>query len=151
MWASSFLLLLSFRHGVWGFQFSLSCLTFTFWYMEFKTWASWFSLSIRNQVSHSRSSRNHWPSLSLTLFHFQIKIHAWFNSVNWRRMEAGRVKPPFEPDPHAVYAKVKSFTKYKGKIISEPHAVYAKVKTFTKIYLIQRQKSYHTRTQSMPR
>ena len=21
-------------------------------------------------------------------------------------MEAGRVKPPFEPDPHAVYAKV---------------------------------------------
>ena len=36
----------------------------------------------------------------------QIKIHAWFNSVNWRRMEAGRVKPPFEPDPHAVYAKV---------------------------------------------
>ena len=41
-----------------------------------------------------------------TVLNSQIKIHAWFNSVNWRRMEAGRVKPPFEPDPHAVYAKV---------------------------------------------
>merc|ERR1712107_774457 len=38
----------------------------------------------------------------------EIKIHVWFNSVNWRRMEAGRVKPPFEPDPHAVYAKFNS-------------------------------------------
>ena len=35
-----------------------------------------------------------------------MKIHPWFNSVHWRRLEAGRVKPPFEPDPHAVYAKV---------------------------------------------
>ena len=35
----------------------------------------------------------------------EVKIHPWFNSVNWRRMEAGRVKPPFEPDHHAVYAK----------------------------------------------
>ena len=38
----------------------------------------------------------------------EVKIHPWFNSVNWRRMEAGRDKPPFEPDPHAVYAKVRS-------------------------------------------
>ena len=44
--------------------------------------------------------------LASSHFNSQIKIHAWFNSVNWRRMEAGRVKPPFEPDPHAVYAKV---------------------------------------------
>ena len=36
----------------------------------------------------------------------EVKIHPWFNSVHWRRLEAGRVKPPFEPDPHAVYAKV---------------------------------------------
>merc|ERR1740123_2489673 len=36
----------------------------------------------------------------------EVKIHPWFNSVNWRRMEAGRAKPSFEPDPHAVYAKV---------------------------------------------
>merc|ERR1712223_25839 len=48
----------------------------------------------------------------------EIKIHAWFNSVNWRRMEAGRVKPPFEPDPHAVYAKdvldIEQFSTVKG-------------------------------------
>ena len=30
--------------------------------------------------------------------------------VNWRRIEAGREAPPFEPDPHAVYAKVKRGT-----------------------------------------
>ena len=36
----------------------------------------------------------------------EVKIHPWFNSINWRRMEAGRAKPSFEPDPHAVYAKV---------------------------------------------
>lgn len=35
----------------------------------------------------------------------EVKIHPWFNSINWRRMEAGRISPPFEPDPHAVYAK----------------------------------------------
>ncbi len=39
----------------------------------------------------------------------EVKIHPWFNSINWRRMEAGRDKPPFEPDPHAVYAKVRTF------------------------------------------
>ena len=42
-------------------------------------------------------------------------------------MEAGRVKPPFEPDPHAVYAKVKT--------ISDPHAVYATVKTYAKNHI----------------
>jgi len=48
----------------------------------------------------------------------EIKIHPWFNSVNWRRMEAGRIKPPFEPDPHAVYAKdvldIEQFSTVKG-------------------------------------
>lgn len=48
----------------------------------------------------------------------EVKIHSWFNSVNWRRMEAGRVKPPFEPDPHAVYAKdvldIEQFSTVKG-------------------------------------
>ena len=41
----------------------------------------------------------------------EVKIHPWFNSINWRRMEAGKDTPPFEPDPHAVYAKV-SIWKY---------------------------------------
>lgn len=48
----------------------------------------------------------------------EVKIHSWFNTVNWRRMEAGRVKPPFEPDPHAVYAKdvldIEQFSTVKG-------------------------------------
>jgi len=48
----------------------------------------------------------------------EVKIHPWFNSVHWRRLEAGRVKPPFEPDPHAVYAKdvldIEQFSTVKG-------------------------------------
>jgi len=48
----------------------------------------------------------------------EVKIHPWFNSVHWRRLEAGRIKPPFEPDPHAVYAKdvldIEQFSTVKG-------------------------------------
>jgi len=48
----------------------------------------------------------------------EVKIHPWFNSINWRRMEAGRIAPPFEPDPHAVYAKdvldIEQFSTVKG-------------------------------------
>jgi len=48
----------------------------------------------------------------------EVKIHPWFNSINWRRMEAGRIKPEFEPDPHAVYAKdvldIEQFSTVKG-------------------------------------
>ena len=36
----------------------------------------------------------------------EIMLHPWFLSgINWRRMAAGKVDPPFVPDPHAVYAK----------------------------------------------
>ena len=72
-------------------------------------------------------------------------------------MEAGRVKPPFEPDPHAVYAKVTNIHQKQSntyaKIISDLHAVYAKVEALTKSNLIDwlKQKSYQTRMQSMPR
>ena len=31
----------------------------------------------------------------------------WFSSIGWRRLKAGKEKPPFVPDPHAVYAKGK--------------------------------------------
>jgi len=34
-----------------------------------------------------------------------VKASSWFDTINWRRMEAGMEKPPFEPDPHNVYAK----------------------------------------------
>ena len=36
-----------------------------------------------------------------------VKASSWFDTINWRRMEAGMEKPPFEPDPHNVYAKVR--------------------------------------------
>jgi len=53
----------------------------------------------------------------------EIKVHSWFNSLNWRRMEAGREVPPFEPDPHAVYAKdvldIEQFSTVRGVNIDE--------------------------------
>jgi len=57
-------------------------------------------------------------TLTILTTPLQIKIHSWFNSVNWRRMEAGRVELPFSPDPHAVYAKdvldIEQFSTVKG-------------------------------------
>ena len=36
----------------------------------------------------------------------EVMSHPWFSSsINWRRLKAGKDKPPFVPDPHAVYAK----------------------------------------------
>jgi len=53
----------------------------------------------------------------------EVKIHPWFNSVNWRRMEAGRVDPPFSPDAHAVYAKdvldIEQFSTVKGVALDQ--------------------------------
>lgn len=47
-----------------------------------------------------------------------VREHAWFRSINWRRVEAGCVRPPFEPDPHAVYAKdvldIEQFSSVRG-------------------------------------
>ena len=38
--------------------------------------------------------------------------------LNWRRLKAGKEKPPFVPDPHAVYAKdvldIEQFSTVKG-------------------------------------
>ncbi|XP_055585465.1 G protein-coupled receptor kinase 2 [Uranotaenia lowii] len=46
------------------------------------------------------------------------KLHVFFNSINWKRLEAGLVEPPFVPDPHAVYAKdvldIEQFSTVKG-------------------------------------
>jgi len=53
----------------------------------------------------------------------EVKIQPWFNSVNWRRMEAGRVDPEFIPDAHAVYAKdvldIEQFSTVKGVDLDE--------------------------------
>ncbi|KAH8018947.1 hypothetical protein HPB51_014013 [Rhipicephalus microplus] len=48
----------------------------------------------------------------------QVKRHPFFKSLNWKRLEAGMLEPPFVPDPHAVYAKdvldIEQFSTVKG-------------------------------------
>ncbi|XP_058056135.1 G protein-coupled receptor kinase 2 [Anopheles bellator] len=48
----------------------------------------------------------------------EVKLHPFFNSINWKRLEAGVNDPPFVPDPHAVYAKdvldIEQFSTVKG-------------------------------------
>lgn len=47
-----------------------------------------------------------------------VKQHRFFAAMNWARLEAGMVKAPFVPDPHAVYAKdvldIEQFSTVKG-------------------------------------
>ncbi|XP_055848139.1 G protein-coupled receptor kinase 2 isoform X1 [Episyrphus balteatus] len=53
----------------------------------------------------------------------EIKLHPFFNVINWKRLEAGMVEPPFVPDPHAVYAKdvldIEQFSTVKGVNIDD--------------------------------
>ncbi|XP_064465827.1 G protein-coupled receptor kinase 2-like [Ornithodoros turicata] len=48
----------------------------------------------------------------------EVKRHPFFKSINWKRLEAGMLEPPFVPDPHAVYAKdvldIEQFSTVKG-------------------------------------
>merc|ERR1719282_1556567 len=48
----------------------------------------------------------------------EVMTHSWFSDTNWRRMKAGKERPPFIPDPHAVYAKdvldIEQFSTVKG-------------------------------------
>ncbi|XP_017089366.2 G protein-coupled receptor kinase 2 [Drosophila bipectinata] len=54
-----------------------------------------------------------------------VMAHPFFHStqLNWRRLEAGMLDPPFVPDPHAVYAKdvldIEQFSTVKGVNIDE--------------------------------
>ncbi|XP_020561735.1 G protein-coupled receptor kinase 5 isoform X2 [Oryzias latipes] len=47
-----------------------------------------------------------------------VKAHSFFKSINFKRMEAGIVDPPFFPDPRAVYCKdvldIEQFSTVKG-------------------------------------
>ncbi|KAL3270370.1 hypothetical protein HHI36_009416 [Cryptolaemus montrouzieri] len=58
----------------------------------------------------------------------QVKQHMFFQQVNWKRLEAGMVEPPFVPDPHAVYAKdvldIEQFSTVKGVNIDESDATF---------------------------
>ncbi|BHF63964.1 G protein-coupled receptor kinase 6 [Sparganum proliferum] len=60
-----------------------------------------------------------------------VKAHLWFEVMNWKRLEAGLIEPPFTPDPHAVYAKdvldIEQFSTVRGvKIEAEDYAFYRK-------------------------
>jgi len=35
----------------------------------------------------------------------ELKAHPFFSQVAWKKLEAGKLNPPFCPDPHSVYAK----------------------------------------------
>ncbi|XP_057177426.1 G protein-coupled receptor kinase 5 isoform X1 [Triplophysa rosa] len=63
-----------------------------------------------------------------------IKAHPFFKSINFTRLEAGRVKPPFIPDPRAVYCAdvldIDQFSTVKGVILNETdNGFYAKFNT----------------------
>ncbi|XP_028838877.1 rhodopsin kinase GRK1b [Denticeps clupeoides] len=51
----------------------------------------------------------------------ELKNQAFFKDLNWGRLEAGMLTPPFIPDPKAVYAKdigdVGAFSTIKGVVI----------------------------------
>uniref|UniRef100_A0A671VVY4 G protein-coupled receptor kinase n=1 Tax=Sparus aurata TaxID=8175 RepID=A0A671VVY4_SPAAU len=47
-----------------------------------------------------------------------VKAHSFFKNINFKRLEAGIVEPPFVPDPRAVYCKdvldIEQFSTVKG-------------------------------------
>ncbi|XP_020665279.1 rhodopsin kinase GRK1 isoform X1 [Pogona vitticeps] len=53
----------------------------------------------------------------------ELKSHALFQKMNWGRLEAGMVEPPFVPDPKVVYAKdigdVGAFSTVKGVVLDD--------------------------------
>ncbi|XP_077583782.1 rhodopsin kinase GRK1 [Stigmatopora nigra] len=53
-----------------------------------------------------------------------IRAHPFFNNINWRKLNAGIVPPPFIPDPKVVYAKslddVGAFSSVKGVALEDP-------------------------------
>ncbi|KAJ6654945.1 hypothetical protein lerEdw1_006416 [Lerista edwardsae] len=53
----------------------------------------------------------------------ELKNHPLFRKMNWGRLEAGLVKPPFVPDPKVVYAKdigsVGAFSTVKGVVLDD--------------------------------
>ncbi|KAH0626091.1 hypothetical protein JD844_000841 [Phrynosoma platyrhinos] len=53
----------------------------------------------------------------------ELKNHPLFQNMNWGRLEAGLVEPPFVPDPKVVYAKdiddVGAFSTVKGVMLDD--------------------------------
>uniref|UniRef100_A0A4W6FI27 G protein-coupled receptor kinase n=1 Tax=Lates calcarifer TaxID=8187 RepID=A0A4W6FI27_LATCA len=54
----------------------------------------------------------------------EIRAHPFFHDINWRKLNAGILPPPFVPDPKRVYAKslddVGAFSSVKGVTLEEP-------------------------------
>ncbi|KAG7467030.1 hypothetical protein MATL_G00148900 [Megalops atlanticus] len=54
----------------------------------------------------------------------ELRAHPFFSNVNWRKLEAGILPPPFVPDSRTVYAKdlddVGAFSTVKGVTLEEP-------------------------------
>ncbi|XP_019750012.1 rhodopsin kinase GRK1 isoform X1 [Hippocampus comes] len=54
----------------------------------------------------------------------EIRAHPFFRDINWRKLNAGIVPPPFIPDPRVVYAKslddVGAFSSVKGITLEDP-------------------------------
>uniref|UniRef100_A0A4W5MKE1 G protein-coupled receptor kinase n=1 Tax=Hucho hucho TaxID=62062 RepID=A0A4W5MKE1_9TELE len=50
-----------------------------------------------------------------------VKSHPFFSTINFRRLEAGVIEPPFKPNPRAVYCKdiqdIDEFSTVKGVIL----------------------------------
>uniref|UniRef100_A0A674P500 G protein-coupled receptor kinase n=1 Tax=Takifugu rubripes TaxID=31033 RepID=A0A674P500_TAKRU len=64
----------------------------------------------------------------------EVKAHPIFRSINFKRLEAGMLEPPFIPDPQAIYCKdvldIEQFSTVKG-VDLEPkdESFYSKVST----------------------
>ncbi|XP_064799141.1 G protein-coupled receptor kinase 6-like [Oncorhynchus masou masou] len=65
---------------------------------------------------------------------YGIKSHPFFKTINFRRLEAGVIEPPFKPDPRAVYCQdvqdIDEFSTVKGVILGrEDNDFYIKFNT----------------------
>ncbi|XP_068186849.1 G protein-coupled receptor kinase 6 [Antennarius striatus] len=64
----------------------------------------------------------------------EVKGHVLFRSINFRRLEAGMLPPPFVPDPQAIYCKdvldIEQFSTVKGvELEPEDESFHSKVST----------------------
>ncbi|XP_035531956.1 rhodopsin kinase GRK1-like [Morone saxatilis] len=54
----------------------------------------------------------------------ELRAHPFFSNLNWRKLNAGILPPPFVPDPKVVYAKslddVGAFSSVKGVALEDP-------------------------------
>uniref|UniRef100_A0A3Q1G9I2 G protein-coupled receptor kinase n=1 Tax=Acanthochromis polyacanthus TaxID=80966 RepID=A0A3Q1G9I2_9TELE len=64
----------------------------------------------------------------------EVKAHSIFRSINFKRLEAGMLQPPFIPDPQAIYCKdvldIEQFSTVKGvELEPKDESFYSKVST----------------------